>query len=127
MDDMDNLDFKIILEQRTLNFAIEIVQFCMLLRKMNIPNALITQLLKAGTSIGSNYREANRAESKKDFIHKIGIEEKEASETAYWLEVLNGSKLLDTDILSTSSLLLKEARELLAIFNSISRSSKKKC
>ena len=48
------------------------------------------------------------------------IEEKEASETAYWLEVLNGSKLLDTDILSTSSLLLKEARELLAIFNSIS-------
>jgi four helix bundle protein len=66
-------------------------------------------------------------ESKKDFIHKIGIVEKEASETAYWLEVLNGSKLLDTDILGTSSLLLKEARELLAIFNSISRSSKKKC
>ena len=124
---MDNLDFKIMLEKRTLNFAIEIVKFCMLLRKMNIPNALITQLLKAGTSIGSNYREANRAESKKDFIHKIGIEEKEASETAYWLEVLNGSKLLDTDILGTSSLLLKEARELLAIFNSISRSSKKKC
>lgn len=127
MDDMDNLDFKIMLEQRTLNFAIEIVKFCMRLRQMGIPNALITQLLKAGTSIGGNYREANRAESKKDFIHKIGIVEKEASETAYWLEVLNGSKLLDTDILSTSSLLLKEAKELLAIFNSISRSSKKKC
>jgi four helix bundle protein len=127
MDDMDNLDFKIMLEQRTLNFAIEIVKFCMRLRQMGIPNALITQLLKAGTSIGGNYREANRAESKKDFIHKIGIVEKEASETEYWLEVLNRSKLLDTDILGTSSLLLKEARELLAIFNSISRSSKKKC
>ena len=127
MDDMDNLDFKIMLEQRTLNFAIEIVKFCMRLHQMGIPNALITQLLKAGNSIGGNYREANRAESKKDFIHKIGIVEKEASETAYWLEVLNGSKLLDTDILGTSSLLLKEARELLAIFNSISRSSKKKC
>jgi four helix bundle protein len=124
---MDNREFKTLLEKRTLDFAIEIVKFCMRLRQMNIPDALITQLLKAGTSVGANYREANRAESKKDFIHKIGITEKEASETAYWLEVLNGSKLFDTDILSTSSLLLKEAKELLAIFNSISRSSKKKC
>ncbi|MFA6293753.1 MAG: four helix bundle protein [Victivallales bacterium] len=124
---MDNLDFKIMLEQRTLNFAIETVKFCMLLRQMNIPSALITQLLKAGTSIGGNYREANRAESKKDFIHKIGIVEKEASETTYWLEVLNGSKLLNTETLNTSNILLKEAKELLAIFNSISRNSKKKC
>jgi four helix bundle protein len=127
MDDMDNRDFKIMLEKRTLNFAIEIVKFCTFLRKMNIPNALITQLLKAGTSIGSNYREANRAESKKDFIHKIGIVEKEASETGYWLEVLNGSKLLNTEMLNTSNILLKESKELLAIFNSISRNSKKKC
>ncbi|MFZ2654830.1 MAG: four helix bundle protein [Victivallales bacterium] len=124
---MDNREFKIILEKRTLDFAIETVRFCMHLRKMDIPNALITQLLKAGTSIGGNYREANRAESKNDFIHKIGIVEKEASETIYWLEVLNGSKLLDTSTSNTSNILFKEAKELLAIFNSISRNSKKKC
>jgi len=44
------------------------------------------QLLKSGTSIGANYRVANRAESKADFIHKLAIVEKEASETLYWLE-----------------------------------------
>ena len=123
---MDNREFKTILEKRTLNFAIEIVKFCMHLRKMGIPNALITQLLKAGTSIGGNYREANRAESKKDFIHMIGIVEKEASETEYCLEVLNGSKLLDTEASTYLITLLKEDMELLAIFNTISRNSKKK-
>ncbi len=124
---MDNREFKTILEKKTLIFAIEIVKFCMLLRKMGIPNALITQLLKAGTSIGGNYREANRAESRKDFIHKIGIVEKEDSETEYWLEVLNGSKLIDTEASTSLIALLKEDRELLAIFNTISRNSKKKC
>ncbi len=123
---MDNREFKILLEKRTLNFATEIVKFCMYLRQLNIPDALITQLLKAGTSIGGNYREANRAESKKDFIHKIGISEKEASETEYWLEVLNGSKLLDSVTTASLIILLKEAKELLAIFNSISRKSKEK-
>jgi four helix bundle protein len=49
--------------------------------------AIGRQLLKAGTSVGANYREANRAESKSDFIHKIGIAEKEASKTNYWLEL----------------------------------------
>lgn len=123
---MDNREFRIILEKRTLDFAIEIVKSCMLLRQQNIPNALITQLLKAGTSIGGNYREANRAESKSDFIHKIAISEKEASETEYWLEVLNGSKLLDAKTSASLTKLLKEAKELLAIFNSISKNSKKK-
>ena len=72
---MDNREFKLRLEKRTKTFAIAIVRFCIYLRKLNLPEALIIQLLKARTAIGSNYREANRAESKNDFIHKIGIVE----------------------------------------------------
>jgi len=123
---MDNREFKIQLEQRTLKFAIEVVKFCMRLKELNIPDVLITQLLKAGTSIGSNYREANRAESKKDFIHKIAIVEKEASETNYWLLVFKGSDLLHgSEDLLVLNALLQESQEFLAIFNSISRNSKK--
>jgi len=79
------------------------------------------QLVKAGTSVGANYREANRAESRADFIHKIGIVEKECSESGFWLEICNESGLGD---LGQRSWLLQEARELLAIFTSIGRSTK---
>jgi four helix bundle protein len=69
------------------------------------------QLLKAGTSIGANYREANRAESKNDFIHKIGIVEKEAAETQYWLELCNHAEVGDK---VECQLLLEESGQLLA-------------
>ncbi len=77
------------------------------------------QLLKAGTSIGANYREANRAVSRRDFTYKISIAEKEASETMYWLEIC-----LETSLgaRQTCEELLAESRELLAIFTSIGRS-----
>ena len=122
---MDNREFKVKLEERTLQFAINIVRFCGYLPKNSMTEILIRQLLKSGTSIGANYREANRAESKKDFIHKIGIVEKEASETEYWLELLKRTELLtNARDLSTLQLLFSESRELLALFNSISRNSK---
>ena len=79
-------------------------------------------MVKAGSSIGANYREANRAESKKDFIHKIGIVQKEASETQYWLEVLFECDIINSDGIEA---LLNEATELLAIFTAIGKTSKK--
>ncbi len=121
---MENSQFKKQLEERTLAFAISVVKFCHHLRKIGIPNVLLIQLLKSGTSIGSNYREANRAESKKDFIHKIGIVEKEAAETVYWLDIMRQSDMIENDGFTISSKLHNEAKELLALFNSISRSSK---
>ncbi|MFA6293755.1 MAG: four helix bundle protein [Victivallales bacterium] len=121
---MDNREFKLKLEKRTKAFAISIVRFCIFLRKLNIPEALIMQLLKAGTAIGSNYREANRAESKNDFIHKIGIVEKEASETEYWLEVIDESHILDKHASEQLIPLIKESKELLSLFTSISKNSK---
>jgi four helix bundle protein len=96
------------------------------MRKINLPDAIITQLLKVETAIGSNYREANRAESKKDFIYKIGIVEKEASETEYWLEVIDDCHILDKMASDQLISLLKESKEFLALFTSISKTSKKK-
>ncbi|MFA6569406.1 MAG: four helix bundle protein [Victivallales bacterium] len=123
---MDNREFKLNLEKRTKAFAIAIVRFCIHLRKLNLPDAIITQLLKAGTAIGSNYREANRAESKRDFIHKIGIVEKESSETEFWLEVIDGSHILDKNGSEQLVPILKESKELLALFTSISKNSKRR-
>ena len=68
----------------SIDFALEIIEYCELLetkRKFIIAN----QLLKSGTSIGANVHEAQNAESKADFIHKIKIAAKEADETDYWL------------------------------------------
>ena len=79
------------------------------------------QLLRSGTSIGANYREANRAESKSDFIHKVGVSEKEASETVYWLEICDKAPLGASQEVH---ILLEEARELLAIVTTIGRKAK---
>ena len=75
----------------TLNFALEIIDYCELLegkRKYVISH----QLLKSGTSIGANVNEAQNAESKADFIHKLKIAAKEADETRYWLKLCFLSK-----------------------------------
>lgn len=96
------------LEKRTKIFALAIISFVGNLPRSKATDVMGYQLLKAGTSIGANYREANRAESHDDFIHKIGIIEKEASETQYWLE------LFDESGLGAPSQLLQESRELLA-------------
>ena len=81
------------------------------------------QLLKSGTSIGANYHEAERAESRADFIHKIALVEKEASETKYWLELL-----LDGKIVSATEMvdIIDESSQLLAIFTTIGKNAKKK-
>lgn len=76
--------------------------------------------MRSATSIGANYREANRAESKADFIHKLGISTKEAAETEYWLELINESKNLQT--VGTQAL-LKESGELIAILITIARNT----
>jgi four helix bundle protein len=81
------------------------------------------QLLKSGTSIGANYREANRAESKADFIHKLAIAEKEASETVYWLELTTEAQIGDRKDVAK---LLREAREILAIISAAGRTSKER-
>ena len=83
---------------------------------------LARQLLRSSTSIGANYREANRAVSRADFINKIGTVQKEAAETQYWIELLIESRVCDADDRIRS--LHSESTELLAIFTSIGKKLK---
>jgi four helix bundle protein len=84
--DKDNLIVKL-----TLEFALEIIEYSELLEEQR-KYIIARQLLKSGTSIGANVREAQNAESKADFIHKLKIAAKEADETEYWLMLCEMSK-----------------------------------
>lgn len=76
------------LEERTLQFSKTLIVLCKKLPKNTINTNLIDQLVRSGTNVGANYREANDALGKKDFIHRCKIARKEAKETMYWLELL---------------------------------------
>ena len=110
-----NKEFARDLEKRTLEFAIRIIRLSSTLP--NTPEARVVrnQLTKAGTSIGANYREANRARSNADFKNKIKICETEASETQYWLEIIVKIKWLSWTKVKPD---YQECSELLAVFTS---------
>ena len=88
MDRKSNLEFKEELEKRTRSFASDVFRFLDKLPQTTSTRVIALQLGKSASSIGANYREANRAESRQDFSHKIQIALKEASESCYWMEVL---------------------------------------
>ena len=116
-----NKEFGQQLEKRTKTFAVRIIRLAGQLPNNREANVIRNQLVKSGTSIGANYREANRAVSRADFKHRISICEKEASETQYWLEVIVEAGLLPAEQVQPD---LKECGELLAIFTSIGKSAK---
>lgn len=118
---MENSGGKNELEGRTLVFAVAVVRFVGSMPRSEVSSVIGRQLLRSATSIGANYREANRAESREDFIHKTAIAQKEAAETDYWLEVCRQTPVGDTIQVVT---LAAEARELLAIFTTINRKAK---
>jgi four helix bundle protein len=109
------------LEERTMTFALKIIAFAATLPRSKAGAIVEYQLVKAGTSVGANYREANRAESRSDFIHKIAVVEKECSESRYWLELCDKAGFGDAE---QGRWLLNESRELLAIFTSSGRTAK---
>lgn len=95
---------------------------CKALPKDSINRRLLDQLVRSGTSIGANYREANETDTKKDFRNRIRISKKEAKETIYWIElVIEANSGLERRILP----LLEEARELMKILGSIYEGTKK--
>lgn len=120
---MNNKEFGKTLELRTRNFAVTIIKLSILLPKTEEGRVIKYQITKSGTSVGANYREANRSRSKADFLNKIKISESEASETVYWLEIISDLNWLDKKVIDKA---LEESKELLAIFSSISFSTKKK-
>jgi hypothetical protein len=111
------------LEERTGKFGEVIIEFAKTLERNEINRPLIGQLVDAGTSVGANYMEADGAESKKDFRHKIAICKKEAKETKHWLRMIrkaNPHRAVECHKL------WQEAHELTLIFSSIILSKKKK-
>lgn len=120
---MDNKEFGRKMEVRTKTFAIGIIKYSSLLQLTAEGKVIRNQLTKSGTSIGANYREANNSRSGPDFQNKIKICAGEASETAYWLEII--SELDWIDPLKTNEL-LNECRELQSIFTKVSSTLKAK-
>jgi four helix bundle protein len=108
------------LEKRTRKFAVQIIRLSIRLPKNPEGMVIRNQLTKSGTSIGANYREANRSRSKADFRNKIKICESEASETQYWLEVIVETEWLTRDEIKSE---YNECSELLAFFTAIGKST----
>lgn len=112
---------KVELKRRTQKFAIDIIKFVEKLPSGRSINVLSNQLLRSSTSIGANYRSACRGKSTADFSNKIVIVEEEADESVYWLELMEGSALIDVALIVP---LKKEANELTAIFTAIGKTMK---
>src|SRR3954469_1875901 len=110
------------LERRTKRFALQAIKLVSGLPRTRDADILSRQLLRSATSIGANYREANRGVSRADFANKIGTVQKEASETQYWLELLIESGIAPQ---RAAHDLLKESSELLAIFTLIGKKLKR--
>ena len=104
------------LEERTLKFGKKIVNFCKTLPPDKVNFRLVDQLIRSGTSIGANYREANETESPKDFKHKILICLRESKETVFWLELIKeANQNFESDI----AVLIGESKEYVKIFATI--------
>ncbi len=110
------------LKARTKAFALRVIRMYSKLPKSDaVAQVLGRQVLRSGTSVGANYREASRGRSKAEFISKIGDCLKEIDETEYWLELL-----VDSGCISTADMtdLLDETRQLIAIFTTIDKRAK---
>jgi len=121
-DQMTN-DKKYDLEERTGKFGEEIIRFVKKIPQNPITTPLISQLVRSATSIGANYNEADCAESKKDFQHKIGICNKEAKESKHWLRMIAVSA---PELKEEARKHWQETNEFNLIFSSIIKSSNKK-
>ena len=110
------------LKTRTKAFALRVIRmYAKLPKNDTVAQVLGKQVLRSGTSVGANYREASRGRSKAEFISKIGDCLKEIEETGYWLELL-----VDSDCVSATKMagLLDETRQLIAIFTTVDKHSK---
>ena len=116
---MENKEFAKQLEKRTKIFSIAIIKLSCSLPNTSESRVIRNQITR--TSIGANYREANRARSKADFSNKISIAESEASETVYGLEIIEELEWTDIQTIQNT---MKEANELLSIFTSIGKNLK---
>ena len=111
-----------IIKDKSFRYAIRTVKVYKLLVSEKKEYIMSKQLMRSGTSVGAMIREAEFAESKKDFIHKLSIAQKEINENIYWLELLNETKYLNKKEFDS---LNHDAVEIIKLITSIIKSSKK--
>src|SRR4029434_1613881 len=109
------------LQERTKHFALKIIRTSSVIPKTTESQVLGKQMLRSGTSVGANHREAYRGRSKAEFIAKCGDSFRELEDTAYWFELLVDGKIVSSETLSA---LRQECDELIAIFVTILKRSK---
>jgi len=115
---------KNIIKDKSFAFALRTIKLCQILVE-NKEYVLSKQLLKSGTSVGALVREAEHAESKADFIHKMAIAQKEANEADYWIELLYQSQLLNKSAYESIVQDISEIKKLLASIIITSKNQKK--
>ncbi|MGZ5243592.1 MAG: four helix bundle protein [Bacteroidia bacterium] len=111
------------LKTKSYQLALRVIRVYKFLAEERKEFVLSKQLLRSGTSVGANIREAQNAQSNADFIHKLAIAQKECDETMYWLELLHDSQFLKTNEFDS---IYQEAAENLKMLRSAIMTSKKK-
>jgi len=114
-------DNKFDLEERTAVFGESVISLARRVQKDPVSRPLVSQLVRSATSVGANYMEADGAESRRDFFHKIALCKKEAKETRHWLRMLAKA---NTSEIESCRVLWQEAKELSLIFSSIVKKRK---
>ena len=117
---MTNREFREALEDRTAQYAVRVFKFLRALPYDVAVKVIANQLGKSASSIGANYHEANRSESRDDFVHKISIALKEANESLYWFRVVEGLFAEESQVKE----LKQETVELRILLQSILKSAK---
>jgi four helix bundle protein len=111
------------LKQRTQEFALRVIRMVRVLPKSQEARVIRNQVLRSATSVGANYRSAQRGKSKADFIAKLAVAEEEADESCYWLELIVAAELVGIDRIEP---LLAEAKEITAILTAAGKTAKEK-
>lgn len=111
-----------ITRQKSKSFAIRIIKFVQFLQTEKKERIISSQLFRSGTSIGANVRESYNAQSRADFISKLHIALKEADETAYWLELLHESEIIDKLCFDS---MYNDLKEIIALLTASIKTSKK--
>lgn len=110
-----------LIDKRCYTFALRIVKLCRYLNKQYSEYTLSKQVLRSGTSVGAQMREAKFAQSRADFVNKSSIALKEANETLYWLELLHDSGYINEEMFAS---IHKDAEEILSILVKIVKTTK---
>ena len=111
------------LKQRTKRFSLRVIKLVGALPKSIEGRAIGNQLMRSGTSVGANYRAACRGRSKTEFIARLGVVEEEADESAFWMEMIVESGMMEKKLVEP---LLQEANELVAIMTASRKSASQK-